>query len=366
MEPSPRRRFHDWMNAIATGRYRALSPLGVAAVTALTLGTMAWYVGVRVREAEARKPARGRFMEVDGVLLHYDVRGEGPPVVLLHGNGTMIDELEASGVVGLLARHYRVIMFDRPGFGESERPAERSWTPREQATLFAAALEQLGVGRATIVGHSWGTLVALALALDHPARVRGLVLASGFYYPAKRLTLKLASAPSWPVIGPLMRHTTSPLIGRLTWGPLARFTFGPAPVPKRFARLSPWRFLKPSRLRANAIESGMLAREAEALSRRYSDVAVPTVILAGEQDRIVGPGYHSERLHRAIPGSVLQTIPWVGHMLHHAVPHRILRAVDDVALRDATGAGPSAPGASTRPLRDLMREIPHGEGRAAG
>lgn len=353
------------MNPIATRRTRASSPLNVVALGAMALGAMAWYVGARVREAEARKAVRGRFVDVDGVLLHYEVRGDGPPVVVLHGNGSMIDEIEASGMVGLLARHYRVIVFDRPGFGDSERPAERSWTPDEQAALFAAAIGKLGIGRATIVGHSWGTLVALALALDHPASVRGIVLASGYYYPAKRLTLKLASAPAWPVIGPLMRHTTSPLVGRLTWRALMRFVFGPGPVPKRFARLSPWRFLKPSRLRANAQESGMLAREADALSRRYSGITVPTVILAGEQDRLVGVAHHAERLHRAIPGSVLHSIPWVGHMLHHAVPHRVLRAVDDVALRDASGAGPSAIPAAGRPLRELMREIPHGEGRAA-
>ena len=82
------------------------------------------------------------------------------------------------------------------------------------ARLFQKALGQLGIERAIVYGHSWGTLVALALAFEFPAFVRGLVLASGFYYPTVRADAFLFSPPALPVIGDAMRWTISPLIAR--------------------------------------------------------------------------------------------------------------------------------------------------------
>ena len=82
-----------------------------------------------------------------------------------------------------------------------------TWTPERQADLFIRAFEGLGIERPVVVGHSWGTLVALALALDHPQRVRGLVLLAGYYYPTKRPDVVVFSAPSIPVLGDIMRYT---------------------------------------------------------------------------------------------------------------------------------------------------------------
>lgn len=330
-----------------------------ALLAGAALAAGAWYVGSRARAADRRRPPQGRFVTVDGVRLHYAIAGEGPPVVLLHGNGSMIDELVASGLPALLAQHYRVVMFDRPGFGYSERPHDRAWTAQSQASTLAFALERLGIGRATIVGHSWGALVALALALDHPERVRGLVLVSGYYYPTFRPDTFVLSAPAWPVVGPLIRHAISPLTTRLAWRGLSRVLFGPPATPERFERLSPWRFLEPSRLRAAGEESSVVRSQAETLSRRYGTIRVPTVILAGEGDRIVSVSRHAERLHRAIPDSVLHAVPGIGHMLHHTVPQRVLRAIDDVALRDARGADPAGVQAPQPPLRELLRDVPH-------
>jgi hypothetical protein len=106
----------------------------------------------------------------------------------------------------------------------------------------------------------------------------------------------------------------------------------------------------------------MLSSEAAKLSRRYGEVRVPTVILAGEDDRIVSVWRHAERLHRAISGSVLHSIPGMGHMIHHVVPGRVLRAVDEIALRDARGVGPLAERTAGPPLRELLREVPHAPG----
>lgn len=160
------------------------------------LGVIALVVRYLARRAEADHPPAGRFIEVEGVRLHYVERGSGTPVVLLHGNGTRAEDFRGSGVLDRLAADHRVIAFDRPGYGFSERPKDWTWTPERQADLFIRAFEGLGIERPVVVGHSWGTLVALALALDHPQRVRGLVLLAGYYYPTKRMSWCSQHRPS--------------------------------------------------------------------------------------------------------------------------------------------------------------------------
>src|SRR3954451_14321369 len=82
------------------------------------------------------------------------------------------------------AERYRVIVIERPGYGYSERP-RWLWTPRAHATLYEHALQKLGVERAIVLGHSWGTMVAVSLALQAPTLVRSLVLLSGYYFPRR-------------------------------------------------------------------------------------------------------------------------------------------------------------------------------------
>jgi alpha-beta hydrolase superfamily lysophospholipase len=107
------------------------SAVGALAVTAIVNGYLA-------NKAEGDNPPIGRFIEVDGVTLHYVDRGSGDPVVLLHGNGSMIQDFESSGLIGIASRKYRVIAFDRPGFGHSARRRGTIWTQKNRPTLFIA------------------------------------------------------------------------------------------------------------------------------------------------------------------------------------------------------------------------------------
>ena len=84
--------------------------MGAPAATALLNRHLA-------KKAEQDNPPAGRFLEVGGVRLHYLERGSGEPLVLLHGNGSMIQDFESSGLVDLAAKNYRGIIIDRPGFG---------------------------------------------------------------------------------------------------------------------------------------------------------------------------------------------------------------------------------------------------------
>ena len=204
--------------------------------TAASLAAMTAYNIYRTRKTEREHPPTGRFVTADGVRLHYIEKGEGPPVVLLHGNVVTAEDFQTSGVLDLLARRHRVIAFDRPGFGYSDRPHGSAWSARAQADLLRAAFVVLGIDRPVVLGHSLGASVALALALNHPEEVRGLVLVSGYYYPTLRADVLLSSPAAIPLLGDLLRYSISPLLGKLMQPLLIKGMFAPLPVPASFAK----------------------------------------------------------------------------------------------------------------------------------
>ena len=122
--------------------------------SALALAASAVYIDHRSRKSEEDHPPTGRFVEVDGVRLHYIEKGRGRPLVMLHGNSSMAADFELSGLVDMAAARYRVIVFDRPGYGYSERPEDRCWTATEQARLFSQAFAAVGAERPLVLGHS--------------------------------------------------------------------------------------------------------------------------------------------------------------------------------------------------------------------
>jgi pimeloyl-ACP methyl ester carboxylesterase len=178
---------------------------GLVTLGALALAGSAAIVNRQAARAEKANPPRGSFVTSDGVRLHYIEQGRGRPIVFLHGNGMTVEDMRLSGVMDIAAEHsFRAIAFDRPGFGHSERPRVTAWTAAAQAALLPKAFELLGIDRPIVVGHSLGTMVALALALNHPDHVAGLVLASGYYFPKARADIALFSPPAIPLLGDLL------------------------------------------------------------------------------------------------------------------------------------------------------------------
>lgn len=283
---------------------------------------------VAAEMAERRHPPRGLFVTAEGVRLHYLEHGGGPPVVMLHGNGALAEDFAISGVLDDLARDHRVIVFDRPGFGYSERPRDTRWTATAQAALLRIALDQLGVRRPVLVGHSWGTLVALAMAMQDQANTAGLALLAGYYFPTARTDVALMSLPALPVLGDVMRYTGSPLVGRLLAPRFIRELFAPAPVSAEFAAQFPIGLaLRPWQIRAMAEDTALMIPSAAALCDRHRELAVPTTIIAGTGDRIVAIERQSARLHEEVAGSEFHAIQGSGHMVHHTAPDRVTAAI---------------------------------------
>lgn len=149
----------------------------ISVAVALLVLAVITQIGVVLIE-RAYLPA-GRMVDVAGGRLH--VVDAGPrdasllPVVLIHGASSNLESMRQP-LGEQLARKHRVIMIDRPGHGFSTREQLASSTPEIQARMIDEALGKLGITRAIVVGHSWGGAVVGAMALNHPARVAGLVL----------------------------------------------------------------------------------------------------------------------------------------------------------------------------------------------
>lgn len=283
------------------------------------------------KRAERENPPMGRFVNVDGLDVHYLERGQGPTLVLLHGNGSMVQDFASSGLMEAAAATHRVIAFDRPGFGHTDRPSRLRWGPNEQADLLQKVLDRLGVSEATVLGHSWGASVAAAMGIRYPTLVTKLVLISGYYFPTIRADFLAMSAPAIPIIGDLLSQTLSPIISRLMWPALLSKIFGPADVPAKFRSFPEEMAVRPSQIRASAEESALLIPSAAALRSQYTELGMPVTIIAGKDDKLIDPVSQSERLHAAIAHSELTVIPDHGHMVHQTATGAVMRALSDQA-----------------------------------
>ncbi|HYN00751.1 MAG TPA: alpha/beta hydrolase, partial [Aestuariivirgaceae bacterium] len=258
------------------------------------------------RAAAQARPI-GTLVTVSGSQVHYLQRGKpaGRTVVFLHGMASMIQDFTSSGVLEPLEPDYRILCFDRPGYGYTQQVASQS--PEVQADLFASTLQHVGVTSCIVVAHSWGTLVANALALRSPTLVEGLVLLGGYYFSEPAPPVTIGSGGVSPIHAAIAK-AFAPL------GPTARFT---AEFDIDLALGS---------LQASAVEGASLRLYAGMLETRYDQLRHPLVLLVGEKDGVTGL-VQSQKMNAKFPTSTLRIFPGVGHMVHHAHPNEVVAAV---------------------------------------
>ncbi|MCX7645439.1 MAG: alpha/beta hydrolase [Rhodobacteraceae bacterium] len=283
--------------------------------------------------AEQRYPPTGELLDIGGTVVHAHVEGAGPAVILIHGASGNARDFTFD-LVGRLRDRYRVIAFDRPGLGHTGRLPGWAESPAGQAALLEAAAAALGVERAVIVGHSYGAAVALAWALDLPARAAAVVSLAGAAHP-------------WEGDLGLWYRVTASRLGGATVVPLvAAFApqslaersvaaiFAPQPVPAGYVEhVGIDLTLRPETLRANAGQVTALKPHVRAMAARYPGLGIPIEILHGTADAIVPLETHSRPLARLAPNARLTVLPGVGHMPHHADPEAAVGAIDRAAGR---------------------------------
>lgn len=136
-------------------------------------------------------PFDSRWFESPVGRIHYLDEGEGPPILLLHGNPTW--SFLYRGVIIRLRKKFRCIAPDYPGFGLSSHPPDYRYTPSEHAHSVRALVQELDLHDLTIMGHDWGGPIGMRVALDELSRIRSLVMGNTWYWPTQALHLRAFS-----------------------------------------------------------------------------------------------------------------------------------------------------------------------------
>lgn len=248
------------------------------------------------------EPKDATYLEVDGTRVRYVDVGEGPPVVLLHGFASSIENWLT--VMPKLVKDHRVIAIDLRGFGWTDRPVA-DYSPAAQAKLLKAVLDERKVNKVSIVAHSWGSSVALAFALEYPAQVDRLALYDAWVYDSQLPSMfHMARAKG---LGEVLfgLFYSERYEERLTLG-----FYNPEMVSEALVEDVERAFDRPG-TRAAALETvrGMRFDEMEP---RYKSITAPTLLLWGRED-LVTPVAIGEKLVRQLPNARLNVYPRCGH-----------------------------------------------------
>lgn len=307
----------------------------LAGVAALALSSLAFTLWFR-RNVERRFPALGHLVDIGPGRLHVVETAPRAPergaVALIHGASGNFADPHVALAERLAAEGFRVFAVDRPGHGWSDRLAGRdAASPRLQAAGVVKALEALGVGEAIVVVHSLAGVLGLAMALEAPGFVRGLVLLAPVSHPWEGGVSWYYTAAAWPGLGALFRWLIAPLAGLASMRGALVEVFAPNAVPPDYIRRTRLPLLlRPHQFRANAEDFVALCDEARALATRYGEVRAPTAIVMGAEDGLVSADIHARRLERDIPGAILRMLPGIGHSPHFAAPDAVIAAILDV------------------------------------
>lgn len=285
---------------------------------------------------ERRNPPVGSFAEINGATLHYvhvpaGDKSDLPPLVFIHGASANLND-QMVPLRPLLEGRAELLFLDRPGHGWSERgPANE--TPAAQADTVAALMDQLGIGRAIIVGHSFGGSITAAFALRHPDKTAGLVFLSAATHPWP------GGRTSWyyrltnvPVLGWVFSETLANPAGSARLDAATICVFAPNKLPENYAaRAAIPLVLRPSAFRANAVDVEGLYPFALENSRAYRIITAPTVVVSGDYDTVVYEEIHSIGLARDIPGAELVWVKNLGHKPDWVTPDLVVASIEKAA-----------------------------------
>jgi pimeloyl-ACP methyl ester carboxylesterase len=302
----------------------SLTAMGLAAAGGWTTTSFA------TAAAEARHPPRGRFVDLPAGRVHAVDSGapfEGAPViVLIHGASSVHADLMS--VLGpRLSPHARVIAFDRPGHGWSDRlGGSEMASPALQGDALCAALDVMGIGKTVLVAHSLAGAAALSMALARPDLVSGLVLLGAVSHPWPDRSITWYYHPaSRPVLGRLFTRLLAIPVGTLVLENSIDGVFAPQSAPPGYAESAQLRLvLRPATFMANAEDVAVLCDFVEAQMPRYGELKMPVVAIAGQDDTVVWTDIHSRALVGQVQNGRLIALPGVGHMPHHVVPDLIV------------------------------------------
>jgi pimeloyl-ACP methyl ester carboxylesterase len=290
-------------------------PLKWLAVIALVLGAVFLIFRTPDTDPAAMRAKYGaapsQFIDLgDGLTIH--LRDEGPrdalPIVLLHGSNADLHTWDPWAAA--LSKQYRVIRYDTIGHGLTGRVAAKDYSLEAMAALVGKVADQLGLQRFVLAGNSMGGAVSVRYAMDHPERLSALVLvdAGGAPKPGGEpgnIGFKIAATPG---LNQLMLHITPRSIVEksLSQSVTNQAIVTPAAVDRY------WELLRyPGNREATMLR--MTTPRHTFDPAKLAAIKVPTLILWGELDKLIGPDA-ARWYQAAIPGSSLRIYPGIGHL----------------------------------------------------
>ncbi len=260
------------------------------------------------------------------VRLYYSDTGTGSPVLLIHGFGS--STYTWKNILPSLARNHRVIAVDMKGFGQSDKPYDEHYSAFDQAELMAELIEAEDLRDLTIVGHSFGGGVALALALQADGRLKGriskLVLIDTIAYPQKvPIFFKLLAVPGLSHLSVRMVPASMQVSVALK---LAYYDESKITDETLEAYTAP---LKTAAGKHAVIHSArqIVPPDLEEISSRYGTIQLPTLIMWCDHDKIV-PMDIGLKLRRTIPNSDFQLVKSCGHIPQEEQPEQTLQILE--------------------------------------
>lgn len=248
------------------------------------------------------EPEDAKFALVDGARVRFTDTGRGRVVVLLHGFASSLETWDF--VTPTLQKTRRVITLDLKGFGWTDRPTG-DYSPAAQAHLVFALLDSLGIERAAVVGHSWGSSVALAMALQAPERVSRLALYDAWAYEEQL-----------PVFFQLARtRGVGEALFRLWYDErpddkLEHAFFNKDAIPEPLIEAVARSLERPG-TKAAAL-AAVRAQTYAQVESRYRTLTQPSLLLWGREDEVALLRF-GERLSRELSKSRLVVYPRCGH-----------------------------------------------------
>ncbi len=298
---------------------RLLLVLIVVAAIALTVFWFARPADVSFDGARASIPNSeySHFADIDGVRLHYQERGVGTPLVLLHGFTS--STYSWKDVFEPLSKSFRVIAVDLKGFGFSGKP-DGDYTRRAQAVLVAHLLDHLKIEKAWFCGNSMGGEVSLNLALANPQRVAGLILidSAGVAVPGGG-----SLAPGYllvPVVGRVLMALALTSDKLVRQGLEKSFYDDTKVNAERVAY-----YHRPLKTRGGQL-AALRARTQWPLfpvEPELGKINTPTLIIWGAEDQLI-PLEAGRKMNSLIKGSKLVIFEKCGHVPQEEMPERVV------------------------------------------
>ncbi|MFC6789079.1 alpha/beta fold hydrolase [Methylobacterium komagatae] len=278
-----------------------------------------------------------RFVPLsEGGSIAYAETGEGEAIVLIHGTLMALEDVWLPLAPRLAARH-RVIALDRPGHGFSTRRRLVDASPWRQAAAIREALDQLGLHRPVLVGHSFGATVALCLALSDPDAVAGVVAMAPLCFPEPRLEQILFGPRALPGLGDGLSQVLAGSLDRAMLPLLWRAIFLPQTVPPDFAARFPWaRACGPARMIAEGEDAMTTWTALGRAAAAYPTCRVPVRFLGGTADLVVNNALHGALAATLMRGAHFTWLPGTGHMLHHFHQDRVVAEAEALTQAVAT------------------------------